>query len=234
MVFISDAIFSELLKNYPELWGQGKGYIPWKDHGGKLADELAKRTGRLITGEDVKLKLQTVRQSLKRLNKSKGTAYASLRADIDDIYDEGPATSAEVARRGKAQSLEPVVNPEEADDIKVHQIIGSQPIPNVQTEECITEDLLENTIKREESELEIFPSCSNSEIFYPYFSADNRQIVSGPHDKTIKLWNTLAECKFTIQEDNHTDCVYRCLRFSPNHSNQREHNCHFPNSSYKR
>lgn len=50
------------------------------------------------------------------------------------------------------------------------------------------------------------------------FSADNRQIVSGSRDKTIKLWNTLAECKFTIQEDGHTDWV-SCVRFSPNHSN---------------
>lgn len=31
------------------------------------------------------------------------------------------------------------------------------------------------------------------------FSADNRQIVSGSRDKTIKLWNTLAQCKYTIQ-----------------------------------
>merc|ERR1711959_562795 len=29
------------------------------------------------------------------------------------------------------------------------------------------------------------------------FSADNRQIVSGSRDKTIKLWNTLGECKYT-------------------------------------
>ncbi|EDS44421.1 receptor for activated protein kinase C [Culex quinquefasciatus] len=29
-------------------------------------------------------------------------------------------------------------------------------------------------------------------------SDDNRQIVSGSRDKTIKLWNTLAECKLTI------------------------------------
>uniref|UniRef100_A0A0K8TQI5 Small ribosomal subunit protein RACK1 n=1 Tax=Tabanus bromius TaxID=304241 RepID=A0A0K8TQI5_TABBR len=50
------------------------------------------------------------------------------------------------------------------------------------------------------------------------FSADNRQIVSGSRDKTIKLWNTLAECKYTIQEDGHTDWV-SCVRFSPNHSN---------------
>jgi guanine nucleotide-binding protein subunit beta-2-like 1 protein len=50
------------------------------------------------------------------------------------------------------------------------------------------------------------------------FSADNRQIVSGSRDKTIKLWNTLAECKFTIQEDGHSDWV-SCVRFSPNHSN---------------
>lgn len=50
------------------------------------------------------------------------------------------------------------------------------------------------------------------------FSADNRQIVSGSRDKTIKLWNTLAECKYTIQDDGHTDWV-SCVRFSPNHSN---------------
>merc|ERR1711918_275124 len=39
------------------------------------------------------------------------------------------------------------------------------------------------------------------------FSSDNRQIVSGSRDKTIKLWNTLAECKYTITEDMHTDCI---------------------------
>ena len=31
------------------------------------------------------------------------------------------------------------------------------------------------------------------------FSADNRQIVSGAMDNTIKLWNTLGVCKYTIQ-----------------------------------
>lgn len=31
------------------------------------------------------------------------------------------------------------------------------------------------------------------------FSADNRQIVSGSRDNTIKLWNTLGQCKYTIQ-----------------------------------
>ena len=50
------------------------------------------------------------------------------------------------------------------------------------------------------------------------FSADNRQIVSGARDKTIKLWNTLGVCKYTIQEDGHTEWV-SCVRFSPNTSN---------------
>ena len=31
------------------------------------------------------------------------------------------------------------------------------------------------------------------------FSADNRQIVSGSRDHSIKLWNTLGVCKYTIQ-----------------------------------
>jgi len=50
------------------------------------------------------------------------------------------------------------------------------------------------------------------------FSADNRQIVSGSRDKTIKLWNTLGECKYTIDEQGHTDWV-SCVRFSPNIQN---------------
>ena len=31
------------------------------------------------------------------------------------------------------------------------------------------------------------------------FSADNRQIVSASRDKSIKLWNTLGVCKYTVQ-----------------------------------
>jgi len=31
------------------------------------------------------------------------------------------------------------------------------------------------------------------------FSTDNRQIVSGSRDNSIKLWNTLGVCKYTIQ-----------------------------------
>merc|ERR1719251_77510 len=49
------------------------------------------------------------------------------------------------------------------------------------------------------------------------FSADNRQIVSGSRDKSIKLWNTLAQCKYTIQEEGHSDWV-SCVRFSPDGS----------------
>merc|ERR1739846_120667 len=50
------------------------------------------------------------------------------------------------------------------------------------------------------------------------FSADNRQIVSAARDKTIKLWNTLGVCKYTIQEEVHSDWV-SCVRFSPTNAN---------------
>jgi len=50
------------------------------------------------------------------------------------------------------------------------------------------------------------------------FSADNRQIVSASRDKTIKLWNTLGECKYTIEEQGHTEWA-STVRFSPNTSN---------------
>ena len=39
--------------------------------------------------------------------------------------------------------------------------------------------------------------------------------MSGSRDKTVKLWNTLGECKYTIGEpDGHTEWV-SCVRFSP-------------------
>nr|DAD43744.1 TPA_asm: hypothetical protein HUJ06_001974 [Nelumbo nucifera] len=41
------------------------------------------------------------------------------------------------------------------------------------------------------------------------FSIDYCQIVSASRDRTIKLWNTLGECK------SHTNWV-SCVRFSPN------------------
>jgi guanine nucleotide-binding protein subunit beta-2-like 1 protein len=50
------------------------------------------------------------------------------------------------------------------------------------------------------------------------FSADNRQIVSGSRDKSIRLWNTLGECKYTIEDQGHTEWV-SCVRFSPNAAN---------------
>lgn len=50
------------------------------------------------------------------------------------------------------------------------------------------------------------------------FSADNRQIVSGSRDRTIKLWNTLGDCKYTITDKGHTEWV-SCVRFSPNPQN---------------
>ncbi|CAL9080514.1 unnamed protein product [Musa textilis] len=46
-------------------------------------------------------------------------------------------------------------------------------------------------------------------------SPDNRQIVSGGRDRTIKVWNSLGECKCTIEgADIHTEWVSR-VRFNP-------------------
>ncbi|CAL5410913.1 unnamed protein product [Camellia sinensis] len=48
------------------------------------------------------------------------------------------------------------------------------------------------------------------------FSFNNRQIVSASRDRLIKLWNTLGDCKYTIQDgDAHSDWVSG-VRFSPN------------------
>jgi guanine nucleotide-binding protein subunit beta-2-like 1 protein len=47
------------------------------------------------------------------------------------------------------------------------------------------------------------------------FSVENRQIVSASRDRTVKLWNTLGECKFTFDEGGHTEWA-SCVKFSPN------------------
>lgn len=46
------------------------------------------------------------------------------------------------------------------------------------------------------------------------------QIVSGSRDKTIRLWNTLGDCKYTwaASDNGHKDWV-SCVRFSPNPTN---------------
>jgi len=56
------------------------------------------------------------------------------------------------------------------------------------------------------------------EVLSVAFSADNRQIVSASRDRTIRLWNTLAKCKYVLQENGHTHWV-SCVRFSPNSQN---------------
>lgn len=77
----------------------------------------------------------------------------------------------------------------------------------------------ETTFSTKISDLpQLFCSLSKwqrANIFSVSFSADNRQIVSASRDRTIKLWNTLGECKFNIVDDGHSEWV-SCVRFSPN------------------
>jgi len=59
-----------------------------------------------------------------------------------------------------------------------------------------------------------FPGHSK-DVLSVAFSADNRQIVSGSRDHSLKLWNTVGQCKYTLQEEGHNDWV-SSVRFSPN------------------
>jgi len=43
------------------------------------------------------------------------------------------------------------------------------------------------------------------------FSSDNRQIITGSRDKSVKVWNTLGECKLTL--DKNKDWI-SCVRHS--------------------
>jgi guanine nucleotide-binding protein subunit beta-2-like 1 protein len=58
-----------------------------------------------------------------------------------------------------------------------------------------------------------FPGHSK-DVLSVAFSADNRQIVSASRDRSLKIWNTLGKCQYTMTEDGHTDWV-SCVRFSP-------------------
>merc|ERR1712243_398007 len=49
-------------------------------------------------------------------------------------------------------------------------------------------------------------------------SSDGQFALSGSRDNTIKLWNTLGQCKYTIQDECHTEWVSN-VRFSPNTQN---------------
>jgi guanine nucleotide-binding protein subunit beta-2-like 1 protein len=44
------------------------------------------------------------------------------------------------------------------------------------------------------------------------FSPDNRQIASGSIDKSVKIWNIHGVCKFTVEQNPHTDWV-SCVRY---------------------
>jgi guanine nucleotide-binding protein subunit beta-2-like 1 protein len=46
------------------------------------------------------------------------------------------------------------------------------------------------------------------------FSADNRHIMSCGRDRTLRLWNTVAECKYTFEDQGHSDWVSD-VAFSP-------------------
>lgn len=52
------------------------------------------------------------------------------------------------------------------------------------------------------------------------FSASNNRIVSGSRDKTVKLWNTLGDCKWTVDDkkDGHSSWV-TSVRCSPESNN---------------
>jgi guanine nucleotide-binding protein subunit beta-2-like 1 protein len=52
------------------------------------------------------------------------------------------------------------------------------------------------------------------EVHSVTFSLDNRQIISAGADRGFKLWNTLADCKYTNENNNHSDWV-SCVRYSP-------------------
>lgn len=56
------------------------------------------------------------------------------------------------------------------------------------------------------------------------FSPDNRQIISGGRDKTIRVWNTVGTLIYTIQDKCHSEWV-SSVSYSPNHLVPRAVSC---------
>uniref|UniRef100_A0A1B0BRL9 Uncharacterized protein n=1 Tax=Glossina palpalis gambiensis TaxID=67801 RepID=A0A1B0BRL9_9MUSC len=143
MVFISDVIFSEVLKKYLELWDlNNKHNLCLRKYGKELANELKDKANTTINIGDVCLKWIITRKSLNGLNKKlKGTrctrkgAYlwhahklrlecAATRITTEILgkdpnrKDEGPTTSAEAARREKKQRLKPAAHENESQEVQ--------------------------------------------------------------------------------------------------------------------
>ncbi len=73
---------------------------------------------------------------------------------------------------------------------------------------------------------------SRTSSYHPMASSPSLLPGTIHRDRTIKLWNTLGECKYDIKEDGHTEwyansfghefqnfdgaCRVSCVRFSPN------------------
>jgi len=52
-----------------------------------------------------------------------------------------------------------------------------------------------------------FVSHSRDVLAVAFSPDNNRQIASGGRDKNVKIWNTIGECKFTVEQNAHTDWV---------------------------
>ena len=52
----------------------------------------------------------------------------------------------------------------------------------------------------------------DKDVLTAAFSPDNRQICSGSIDKGLKIWNIHGVCKFTVEQNQHTDWV-SCVRY---------------------
>ncbi|KAL9890097.1 uncharacterized protein ACN427_009184 [Glossina fuscipes fuscipes] len=199
MPFISDVLFSEALKKYPQCWGLKNKYVNWQKDGKMLADELRVTTNTTITLENVCLKYNCIRKSLMRLNKNpKGKRCTRLGAYLWYAIELGLQHA---ANRISNDVLRYGVRP-----VKTSESI-------IQIEPETSESIIKNEPETSESIIQIEPETSESIIkIEPETSESIIQIQPETSESIIKIEPETSESIIQIEPECISEYNYSVIK----------------------